>query len=108
MSSAARDRWQVVSPHLDRALDMADDERGAWLEALRAEDPDLASEVEALLEERRALRREGFLENEAPRPPGASTLAGPDGSRQPTANELAIARFQGRHVATIARKLTGQ
>ena len=76
MSSAARDRWQVVSPHLDCALDMADDERGAWLEALRAEDPDLASEVEALLEERRALRREGFLENEAPRPPGASTLAG--------------------------------
>ena len=38
-------------------------------------------------------------------PYGASTLAGPDGSRQPTANELAIARFQGRHIAEIARKL---
>jgi NAD(P)H:quinone oxidoreductase type IV len=38
-------------------------------------------------------------------PYGASTIAGIDGSRQPTANELAIARFQGRHVATIAAKL---
>ena len=38
-------------------------------------------------------------------PYGASTLAGSDGSRQPTENELAIARFQGRHVAQIARKL---
>src|SRR5512135_2128341 len=38
-------------------------------------------------------------------PYGASTLAGPDGSRQPTENELAIARFQGRRVAQIARKL---
>jgi NAD(P)H dehydrogenase (quinone) len=38
-------------------------------------------------------------------PYGASTLAGSDGSRQPTENELAIARFQGKHVANIARKL---
>lgn len=39
-------------------------------------------------------------------PYGASTLAGADGSRQPTENELAIARFQGVHVAQIARKLS--
>lgn len=39
-------------------------------------------------------------------PYGATTLAGTDGSRPPSANELAIARFQGRHVATIAKKLT--
>ena len=38
-------------------------------------------------------------------PYGASTLAGADGSRQPSENELAIARFQGRHVAEIAQKL---
>ncbi|WP_027328780.1 NAD(P)H:quinone oxidoreductase [Marinimicrobium agarilyticum] len=37
-------------------------------------------------------------------PYGASTLAGPDGSRQPTENELTIARFQGEHVAKIAIK----
>ena len=38
-------------------------------------------------------------------PYGASTLAGSDGSRQPSENELAIARFQGKHVAKIAAKL---
>lgn len=41
-------------------------------------------------------------------PYGASTLAGADGSRQPSANELAIAKYQGKHVATIARKLSGK
>ncbi len=39
-------------------------------------------------------------------PYGASTLAGGDGRRQPSANELAIARFQGEHVAKIAKKLS--
>ena len=38
-------------------------------------------------------------------PYGATTLANSDGSRQPSANELAIARFQGEHVARIAGKL---
>lgn len=38
-------------------------------------------------------------------PYGASTLAGGDGSRQPSQNELAIARFQGEHVAKTAKKL---
>ncbi len=38
-------------------------------------------------------------------PYGASTLAGGDGSRMPSENELAIARFQGRHVAGITLKL---
>ncbi|UCF04545.1 MAG: NAD(P)H:quinone oxidoreductase [bacterium] len=40
-------------------------------------------------------------------PYGASTIAGPDGSRMPSENELAIARFQGRHVAEITKKLFG-
>jgi NAD(P)H dehydrogenase (quinone) len=38
-------------------------------------------------------------------PYGATTLAGMDGKRQPSQNELAIARTQGRHVADIARRL---
>jgi NAD(P)H dehydrogenase (quinone) len=41
-------------------------------------------------------------------PYGASTLAAPDGSRHPTANELELARFQGRHVADVARRLKGE
>ena len=39
-------------------------------------------------------------------PYGASTLAGADGSRQPSENEVSIARFQGEHVAKIAAKLS--
>lgn len=41
-------------------------------------------------------------------PWGAATIAGADGSRQPSAKELAQARFQGRHVAGIAGKLRGE
>ena len=38
-------------------------------------------------------------------PYGASTIAGPKGERTPTENELAIARYQGRHTAEIAANL---
>jgi NAD(P)H dehydrogenase (quinone) len=40
-------------------------------------------------------------------PYGAGTLTAGDGSRQPSKNELAIAHFQGRHVAQLAAKLKG-
>ncbi len=40
-------------------------------------------------------------------PYGASTITGGDGSRLPSENELAIARFQGKHVAEITKKLVG-
>ena len=40
-------------------------------------------------------------------PYGATTIAGGDGSRQPSANELAGAKFQGKLVAETARKLFG-
>lgn len=41
-------------------------------------------------------------------PYGASTMAAGDGSRLPSENELAIARFQGNHVAGIAKRLSGR
>ena len=41
-------------------------------------------------------------------PYGAGTLAGADGKRVPSENELAIARFQGRHVTQIAKKVAGR
>ena len=39
-------------------------------------------------------------------PLGAGTIAGADGSRQPSQKEVAMARFQGHHVAEIAAKLS--
>jgi NAD(P)H dehydrogenase (quinone) len=41
-------------------------------------------------------------------PYGAGTLAGGDGKRLPSENELEIARFQGQHVAGIAKRLSGE
>lgn len=41
-------------------------------------------------------------------PYGASTITDADGSRQPSANELSIARFQGKHVAEIAVRLASK
>ena len=40
-------------------------------------------------------------------PYGATTIAGPDGSRQPSENELNGARHQGRRIAETAIKLRG-
>ena len=40
-------------------------------------------------------------------PYGATTIAGGQGQRQPSAIELSGARYQGRHVAEIAAKLKG-
>ncbi|HCR13341.1 MAG TPA: NAD(P)H:quinone oxidoreductase [Solidesulfovibrio sp.] len=40
-------------------------------------------------------------------PYGATTIAGDDGSRMPTETELEGARFQGRHIAEITKKLSG-
>ena len=40
-------------------------------------------------------------------PYGASTIAGGKGERQPSENELELARFQGRHVAEVTAKLHG-
>lgn len=41
-------------------------------------------------------------------PYGAGTIAGGDGKRSPSANELELARFQGRHVAEVASKLAAR
>ena len=38
-------------------------------------------------------------------PLGAGTIAGADGSRQPSETELELARFQGRHVATVSAEV---
>lgn len=41
-------------------------------------------------------------------PYGATTIAGPDGSRSPSANELELAHIQGRHVASLACRLSAR
>jgi serine/threonine protein kinase len=62
MSAIDSHRWQRASPHLDRALELPPPEREACLAQLRAEDPAVAADVEALLAEHRLLSAEGFLD----------------------------------------------
>jgi serine/threonine protein kinase len=62
------DRWKEISPYLDQALSLSNEERRVCLASLRAARPDLADLLEKLLEEEHALDRERFLEHEPPRP----------------------------------------
>ncbi|HEY7302896.1 MAG TPA: serine/threonine-protein kinase [Bryobacteraceae bacterium] len=57
-------RWREISPYLDQALTLADEERTVWLESLRAWDPELAVHLEALLHDHRVLIQRRFLEEQ--------------------------------------------
>ena len=76
MSTLSPDQWQVLSPYLDRALAMTDDQRAAWLSSLRERDPVLATQLAALLDEHRVLAQEGFLDNRQFALPNAAGLEG--------------------------------
>ncbi|HET8648144.1 MAG TPA: serine/threonine-protein kinase, partial [Vicinamibacteria bacterium] len=69
------ERWRELSTHLDRALDLDDEERSAWLASLRAEDGALAADLDALLQAHQALRGEGFLEGAAAAPAAARQVS---------------------------------
>ena len=64
-ASTDNDRWTPISPYLDRALDLDDDERAAWLAVCAATSPPLAADLEQLLDERRTVLEERFLEHGA-------------------------------------------
>jgi serine/threonine-protein kinase len=70
------EQWQALSPYLDQALAMTDEERPAWLAELADRDPALATQLRALLKEHRILAQEGFLENSPAAPAKATGLAG--------------------------------
>lgn len=76
MSQLSNERWLIVSPVLDRALDLPAGERAAFLAALRLEDFQLAADVEVLLETHEAVDREGFLSGEPVSLPAQTSLAG--------------------------------
>jgi eukaryotic-like serine/threonine-protein kinase len=59
------ERWRLVSPHLDKALDLSEEERRWYLAALAREAPTLAADLALLLGEERALRDERYLEHDA-------------------------------------------
>lgn len=62
MSTLTPDQWQALSPHLDEALAMTDEERSTWLSSLHVENPVVARQIEILLREHSELAQAGFLE----------------------------------------------
>ena len=70
------DPWHVLSPYLDQALTLPEEERARWLESLRRENPALASQLQALLHSHRMAEREGFLEKGPSLPSATAGLAG--------------------------------
>lgn len=72
MSPLGSDRWEALSPYLDRALEMDGTERSALLASLRLEDPGIAADLQALLEEHSVLSQECFLDQDAGLPLEAS------------------------------------
>src|SRR5687767_9622547 len=71
-----KERWETLSPLLDRGFELAEDDRADWLAALRADDAALAGDVEAMLQEHAALRRESFLEASPEVPARAASVIG--------------------------------
>ena len=106
-------RWAALSPLLDRALDMAEDDRAAWLASLDAGDPALARALRALLDEHRDLGRDAFLDGAAAMPAprslagttlGAYTLVEPIGHGG-MGSVWRAERTDGRFDARVAVKL---
>ena len=63
MPALSPDQWQILSPYLDQALGMSNEERSKWLATLRSEKPELADQIEQLICEHHTLAKEGFLES---------------------------------------------
>jgi serine/threonine protein kinase/tetratricopeptide (TPR) repeat protein len=62
MPSINPDRWRVLSPYIDEALDVVPDDRPAWLAALAARDSALAADLHAILARHQAVHDSRFLE----------------------------------------------
>ncbi len=75
MPGLSPDQWRALSPYLDQALDCSPEERAAWLASLREQNPNIAAQLQALLNDHHQLEDEGFLQAGAAIPSSAS-LAG--------------------------------
>jgi len=76
MCAFSPDQWRVLSPYLDQAFDVSPEERPAWLESLRQENPALATDLEGLLREHDSLGDEGFLQTVVVKLPSTAPLTG--------------------------------
>jgi serine/threonine-protein kinase len=61
MAVPDRDRWRLIEPLLDRALDLSPTQRADWLDALSTTAPDIAAELSSLLADDAEAEQRGFL-----------------------------------------------
>ncbi len=59
------DRWRLLSPYLDEALEIAPDRRAAWLKSIYVRDPALGADLRAMLVEHDAVHKAGFMDGAA-------------------------------------------
>jgi serine/threonine protein kinase len=72
MPELTPERWREIAPHLDRVLEKPEPDRAVYLAEIRTRDPELAAELEALLDERLGASRDRFLEGSPSTIPSAS------------------------------------
>jgi eukaryotic-like serine/threonine-protein kinase len=78
MPPISPDRWRVLSPYLDEALDLATDQRGDWLAAISSRDAVLAADLRAMLSEHDVVLEQRFMDRAVLDPQSAlpTSLAG--------------------------------
>lgn len=76
MTPLRPDQWQLLSPYLDKALTLSAEQRASWLEALRAQNRDLAEQIQTLLNSEVAVEQEAYLERGPTLPTGNPFSAG--------------------------------
>ena len=78
MTPFSADRWRILSPYLDEALELPTAERAAWLASVGGRDAALADDLRAMLAEQDLVQESGFLEGAvlAPGMAQAQPLAG--------------------------------
>ena len=73
MPPFSAERWRVLSPYLDEALEIAPDERAGWLASIAARDAVLAEDLRGMLAQHRTVHESGFLER-AVLDPGTASI----------------------------------
>lgn len=113
MPALTSSRWHALWPYLDRALDLTAAKRRAFVADLHLIDPDLAYDLQTLLNERSEISREGFLDAPLTDQPesllagqriGAYTLVSPAG-RGGMGTVWLAERSDGRFTGKVAIKL---
>ena len=105
MRRLSAERWHAVSPLLEEALELSEEQRGHWLAELRQRDASLADDVEALFSARRLASRESFLAGTAPVEPGSGSLAGQTFGAYTLASEIGQG---GMGTVWLARRSDGR